>query len=289
MNHQSTGAALTATPTIALLLALLCSAASAKSPCGDLGECKALVEINASDGDIGFHFLMDGDELTAGKVQRPDGRTLFRTEALRQLNEQTYTELFVESSEPLCFDPLTDDDPENDDEDFVTLADFLARWDAGAYRFVGFSDDGRAAGRSNLNFYLPAAPANLVYDDANGFISWDAGEDLGECADVETLSAMVANDDLPAHPRNVKVATWEIVFEPDVEDDHPASGMNYTVRVPGDIAPRRVKVPRSYRMALPDDTPVKFEVGAITKSDNATFSEEGDVCLNEVLGCEEAD
>ena len=31
--------------------------AAATEPCGDLGECKALIEINSTDGDIGFHFL----------------------------------------------------------------------------------------------------------------------------------------------------------------------------------------------------------------------------------------
>ncbi len=35
--------------------------ATATEPCNDFGECKMLIEINATDGDIGFHFLLDGD------------------------------------------------------------------------------------------------------------------------------------------------------------------------------------------------------------------------------------
>jgi len=45
---------------IAVVLGLGSSAATATEPCGDFGECKTLIEINSTDGDIGFHFLMDG-------------------------------------------------------------------------------------------------------------------------------------------------------------------------------------------------------------------------------------
>jgi hypothetical protein len=41
-----------------LLLGTGATVARAAEPCGDFGECKALIEINATDGDIGFHFLM---------------------------------------------------------------------------------------------------------------------------------------------------------------------------------------------------------------------------------------
>jgi hypothetical protein len=46
----------------AVLLSLSLGAANATEPCEDFGECKVLIEINSTDGDIGFHFLMDGDE-----------------------------------------------------------------------------------------------------------------------------------------------------------------------------------------------------------------------------------
>ena len=40
-------------------------------------------------------------------------------------------------------------------------------------------------------------------------------------------------------------------------------------------------------MSLPEDTPAKLEIGAIGDEDNATFTEVGDICLNEMDGCEE--
>lgn len=256
-------------------------AANATQPCGDFGECKVLTEINASDGDIGFHFLMDGDELIRAAIYDPRHRKIFADVARGPLRRQFLTETFVESAEPLCFDPLTDDDPENDDENFVTLEDFLRRWTDGTYYFFGIGDRWELSfGQTDLTFDLPAAPAEVDYD--GGVISWEAGDDLGECADADRLSTLVAAGVLPQHPQDVAVAEWEIVFEPEI-----AGNLQYSVRVPGDIEEKEITVPADFLASLPADTPVKVEVGAIGEGDNATFTEEGDFCINETDGCEE--
>ena len=83
----------------------------AVEPCGGFGECKVLIEINATDGDIGFHFLMDGDDLVSAKIVDPNGKTVFANEAKGALRQQKLTELFGESAEPLCWaDPAADPD-----------------------------------------------------------------------------------------------------------------------------------------------------------------------------------
>ena len=152
-----------ATTALATAIGLLVgSNAFATEPCGDFGECKVLVEINSTDGDIGFHFLMDGDDLRRAALFNPDHRKIFYYGTRRELGEQYLTETFAESAEPLCFDPTEDDDPENDDEDFVTLTEFLDRWDAGTYHFFGIGDDWELSyGATELTFNLPAAPADL--------------------------------------------------------------------------------------------------------------------------------
>ena len=61
----------------------------------------------------------------------------------------------------------------------------------------------------------------------------------------------------------------------------------FSLRLPGDVALTQVTVPADYLAALPDDTPVKIEVGAIGGEDNATFTEEDGFCVNEVEGCED--
>ena len=268
-----------ATTALATAIGLLVgSNAFATEPCGDFGECKVLVEINSTDGDIGFHFLMDGDDLRRAALFNPDHRKIFYYGTRRELGEQYLTETFAESAEPLCFDPTEDDDPENDDEDFVTRSEFLDRWDAGTYHFFGIGDDWELSyGATELTFNLPAAPADLEYeeemdgDDIEGEISWKRGKDLGECSDGMEL--------LPMKPKKVPVAAWEVVLEPDV--DGIVSTYKYVVRIPGDAEELEVEVPDDYLETLPDNTPVKIEVGAIGFDDNATFTEEGDICVKE--------
>lgn len=254
---------------------------NATEPCGDFGACKVLVEINSSDGDIGFHFLMDGADLRQAAMFNPRHRKLFAYTTRRELGEQYLTETFAESAEPLCFDPTTDDDDENDDENFVTLAEFLDRWDAGTYRFFGIGDHWELSfGASELTFDLPAAPTELEYTQESadeGVISWEPGDDLGECS--------VGMELLPTAPADVPVAAWEIVFEPDV--DGIVGSYTYLVRLPGDVEDLEVPVPGEYLATLPDNTPMKLEVGAIGFDDNATFTEGGDICANETVenGC----
>ena len=254
---------------------------TATEPCGDFGECKALIEINASDGDIGFHFLMDGDDLVAATLRDPNGAKVFQDQAKGPLKEQKLTETFAESAEPLCWP-----DPEADpDEEIVTLEEFLERWSAGTYEFSGKGEGGyRLTGETELTYSLPAAPADVDFDGS--VVSWNVGDDLGNCATAVELDALVSDGVLPEHPEVVAVAAWEIVLEPDVEDGDPTGALKFTIRVPGGIAPTAVTVPADYLASLPVDTPVKVEVGAIGVDDNATFTEEDGFCVNEDEGCD---
>lgn len=265
----------------ALVLGTGTTTVKATEPCGDFGECKALIEINSTDGDIGFHFLMDGDDLNSGKINDPNGAKVFEEQAKGPLREQKLTETFAESAEPLCWaDPNADPD-----EDIVTLEEFLERWTAGTYVFSGKGDGGeKSTGETELTHALPAAPASLAFDGS--VITWTAGDDLGKCASFAELSDLVAVGVLPVHPEDVTVAAWEIVLEPDVEDGDPTGNLVFNVRVSGDIQTKAVTVPADYLASLPDDTPVKIEVGAIGIDDNATFTEVVGFCVNENEGCE---
>jgi len=86
----------------ALVLGLGTTVVTATAPCDDFGECKVLIEINATDGDIGFHFLMDGDDLNSARINDPNGLKVFEDQAKGPLKEQKLTETFAESAEPLC-------------------------------------------------------------------------------------------------------------------------------------------------------------------------------------------
>jgi hypothetical protein len=256
---------------------------TALAPCGDFDECKVLVEINATDGDIGFHFLMDADDLVRAKLVDPNGTKIFEEKVRGALRRQRLTETFAESAEPLCRrDPQADPD-----EEIVGIRRFIERWAAGTYVFTGRTADGeKLTGQALLSYALPAAPAAVAFDPATGVVSWAAGADLGRCASAARLDRLVNRGVLPLHPRDVPIAAWEVVLEPDVDTGSPIAQMTFTVRVPGGIAPRSVTVPAQHLAALPPDTPVKIEVGAIGIGDNATFTEVDGFCVNEVQGCD---
>ena len=134
--------------------ALLCGTASATEPCGDFGECKVLVEINSSDGDVGFHFLMDGSDLRYGALFNPKHRKIYAYGARRELARQFVTETFNESAEPLCWHPEPDDDEYG--EPVVTLEEFIDRWMDGTYYFFGIGAGWETSfGQSELTFNLP--------------------------------------------------------------------------------------------------------------------------------------
>jgi len=268
---------------VAVVLGSGVGVVSATEPCDDFGECKVLIEINSTDGDIGFHFLMDGDDLNSARIHDPNGVKLFEDKAKGPLKEQKLTETFVESAEPLCWDSPDADE----DDEIVTLEDFLDLWTDGFYLFTGSGDEGeKSSGETELTYNLPAAPAGLAFDGST--ISWDAGTDLGNCATYGELADLVTDGVLPQHPMDVEVDAWEVVLEPDVEDGNPLGSLKFTIRVAGDIGLKEVTVPAEYLAFFEDDTPGKIEVGAIGGEDNATFTEIG-ICINEDAGCEEDD
>jgi len=294
-----------------MLLGASMTTANAESPCpswgshNEFGECKVLVEINASDGDIGFHFLVDGDNLVRNALYNPDWRKIWYYLLRGELRHQTLTESFNESAEPLCFDPLLDNDAEdeetleNDEEDFRTLAEFVDLWKEGKYRFVGVDNEGeRTVGKTYLTFNLPAAPDEVDFEleeedgDVEGEISWIMGDGLGMCSEFEDIPdgvTLVTNTGT-GEEENERIVAWEIVLEPEFEDDDPNSqkGLKFSIRVSADdlkcewdgdgVCVYEQEVPDDYLESLPEDTELKVEIGAITSTDNATFTEEDGFC-----------
>jgi hypothetical protein len=262
---------------------LFAIAVDATEPCGGFGECRVLVEINSTDGDIGFHWLADAEGLVGTTILDPSGRRIFSNAAQGALLAQTLTETFGESSEPVCQRWLADDP----DDEVVTLTQFVRRFPPGAYRVRATDADGETlVGRTPLTYWLPAAPRNVAY--SGGVITWDAGVSLGACASRDQLWQLVGSGVLPVHPMNVPVAEWEVTFE--LED---GSQRSFSVRLParGVNAQMSITVPAEFLASIRPDTPAKIEVGAIGgrleigDDDNATFTELTGLCLKRRNGC----
>lgn len=239
--------------------------AVADAPCGDLDECRVILEINATDGDIGFHVLFDAEGWNEASIMAPDGQKMFKEEAKRQLRDQKLTENFFESSEPVCEAALVEDE----DDEVVTLPEFLERFPAGLYAFRVKRDSGEElAGATEFTHRIPAAPANVDFNGST--VSWAYGNELGECTTFPTNFALIGEND---------IIGYEVVLEPDVETI--TNNFTFTVRVPSDV--NSVTVPAELLAALPANTPLKVEVGAIERRPNEsfgnqTFSEEDGFC-----------
>jgi Fibronectin type III domain len=150
----------------ALFLALTASgawatAAEARIP---LSEARIIVELNASDQDVGVQVFLDGEAWRSMKIFDPKGRKLVDVFSKGTVGALGLTELFFESEEPSL--------------DELPLDEFLELFPAGEYIFVGETIDGeKITGRATFTHAIPEgpvviAPTGGVVDPAHTVISW---------------------------------------------------------------------------------------------------------------------
>lgn len=251
-------------------------------PCGGFEECRVIVEINTSDGDVGFHWVVDGESMVAMHIDDPSGSRVFENRASNELWHQSYSETRGESAEPKCRASLADPG-----EPVLTLRQFVQRFPRGSYSIQGVTSTGEVLnGRTPLTYYLPAAPKNVTY--SGGVVTWEPGTSLGVCATQAELWQMVSDGILPVHPMNVPVKEWEITLAL-----HDKSQREFTLRVParGPLAQMSVTISPEFLNSVGPDTPAALEVGAVGGNlaagddDNASFTELTHLCLHKVKGC----
>ena len=108
-------------------------------------EAFVFFELNDTDGDLGIHGKVDGDEWKKVAIEGPDDSKILDVKAKAGARLQGLTELFFESAEP-TFDEL---DP------YV----FFDRFPEGEYEWEGLTLDGEEIeGEVFLSHIIPAAP-----------------------------------------------------------------------------------------------------------------------------------
>lgn len=247
----------------------------------EFDEAKVIIEINATDGDVGFHALFDAEAWKEVRMVDPDGHKIFDEKAFKTLRTQGLTENFFESAEPVC-------DPEDADEDeaAVSLEEFISRFPDGLYALYGKTNDSEHfSGEAELTYDLPAAP---TIDDGVAF--WAAGEEVVlSWSEGTTLGDKCHDADLVAY-EIIDIATgedivgWEVVVEP--EDDEGIEPLRvFSVQLPP--GQTEVTVPWEFIETYLDNDvdEFKYEVGAIEASGNQTFSE-ATFCIVESEGGE---
>ena len=209
-------------------------------------EGRLFFELNDTDGDLGLHGKIDGDEWKKLEIEDPMGRRMLRVKVQGRLKRQGLTELFFESAEP-TFDEL---DP----------ADFFERFPEGIYEIEGITLDGEE--RENkvfLSHVIPAAPDGVtvngvpIAEDCDGdgipsvtppvTISWESVEESHETLGRDPGTSL---DDL-----DVEVRYYEVVVE--VEDTDFVS----TAIVPEDVT--EWTFPDAF-FDLSDEGEYKFEI-----------------------------
>lgn len=106
------------------------------------------LELNDTDGDLGIHGLIDGDDWKSLEIEGPGELELMNVWLRTRLRRQGLTELFFESSEP-TFDELSP-------------AAFLNRFPAGIYEIEATTlDDVEFEEETRLSHVLAGPPANV--------------------------------------------------------------------------------------------------------------------------------
>lgn len=265
---------LTGTSRLLITLTLLMAAGSGvANSTEEFSDLKVIIEINATDGDVGFHVLLDAPAWQRVSITDPDGKKIFKAQAMGPLKEQGLTENFFESAEPLC------NPEEAEGERVVTLGEFLDRFEDGQYKFRGKTIDGeKLKGTTELTYNIPAAPVITSFNELQ--LVWEPGDGLGECEFDDLLADDGSGDEAIPHPGDVEIVAWEAVVEPDIDD-----GRVLSVQLPPGATMLSIPMEySSYLESLPAGTEIKGEIGAVEESGNQTFTELVGFCRAEGEG-----
>ena len=213
-----------------LLLGALALGLAAPVWAAKLAISRIYIEYNSSANDLGFHVSLDGENWESLKIVNPAGTTIFEVAGKGGYEGLGLTELFFEGAEP------------NLDE--FPLADLLARFPEGRYRFIGVTVGGAAlTGTGTLSHAVPAGP--LVSAEVDGdsvIIRWDP----------VTAPAEILPD------KRISIVGYQVIVE------------SFQVTLPASAT--EVMLPREFVGSLaPGEHP--FEVLAIDASGNQTITE----------------
>ena len=146
-------------------------------------EGRLFFELNDTDGDLGIHGKVDGDEWKSLEIEDPNERRMAEVKVSGKLRRQGLTEIFFESAEP-TFDEL---DPE----------DFFKRFPEGWYEIEGKTLDGEEReNETYVSHIIPAAPevkVNMAPSASKDVCQCDEEElDPGEeCPEIPAVAAPV--------------------------------------------------------------------------------------------------
>jgi hypothetical protein len=166
-------------------------------------------ELNHTDGDLGFHALIDGEPWKSLTIEDTRERRILSIRNRGRLRHQGLTELFFESAEP-PFDELTP-------------REFFKRFPEGTYEVEGRTLD-NAELESEVEFsHLMPAPASDIYISGVPAAENCDVEELPEVTSPVTISWAPVTHSHPDMGRSgeaVEVVKYQLVVE--IEEPTPS-------------------------------------------------------------------
>lgn len=188
------------------------------------------IEYNSTPQDLGFHISLDGEDWRSLRIVNPKGKTVFEVEGEGAFKALGMTELFFEGAEPALSE--------------VPLAELLAMFPEGRYRFIGTTVDGkRISGTSTFTHAIPDGP--VIWSEVDGddvVIRWNP--------------VNAPPNGFPV--RNIEIVGYQVIVE------------KFLVTLPGSAT--SVTVPKEFMRSIPAGI-VLYEVLAIDASGNQTITE----------------
>ena len=249
MNRVSTTRMLL--PLVAGAGSLIMSPAGPAQEAGELpfSEAQLYFELNHTDGDLGFHGLIDGDAWKSLEIEAPNEALLMNVWIRNNLRRQGLTEIFFESDEP-SFDELSP-------------AQFFQHFPQGIYEVEGITlEDEELEAEIRVSHVMPGPPGGIKVNGRNSAVNCDAT--LPVVSEPVTLdwNAVTKSHPTVGTPNvNVTVLKYEVVGEIERE------GQNPDVLVFSAEVPRNVTIfefPESFTGLA--DGEMKFEI--VTKLTN---------------------
>jgi hypothetical protein len=212
-----------------------------------------LFELNHTDGDLGLHAMIDGDEWRRLELEDPRERLMLDLRVSGRLRKQGLTEIFFESAEP-SFDELS---PEA----------FFERFPEGEYEVSGTTLDGTELESTDmLSHVMPAPPGNITI----------SGATAAENCDAEPLPAVDGNEPVliswapvtQSHPEIGESGPIEVVkYQLVVEREEPTL-LIFSADLPPDVT--QLEIPAGF-IDLAEE--FKFEIVVREATGNQTVVE----------------
>jgi hypothetical protein len=199
----------------------------------EIDEIRLFLEYNYTDQDLGLQLELGAEPWRKLKIYDPCGEEILEVEGESTLKDFGLADLFFESNEP-SFDE-------------VSLAEILAAFPEGEYRFVGRTIEGdKLVGVAELTHDIPDAPV---------IASPEEDEEI-DPGDFEVSWLPVTT------PSGIEIVAYQVIVT-NADDEF----FRYDVRVPADLT--SLTVPAEF---FEPGVEYELEVIAVEESGNQTIS-----------------